>query len=81
MPAPGLPAVRDGVRRLASAAIGLVYPPTCVACGGATGQPHALCAACWRGLRLIERPYCERLGTPKTYKIKKMNKKKKKNSM
>ncbi len=64
MPAPGLPAVRDGVRRLASAAIGLVYPPTCVACGGATGQPHALCAACWRGLRLIERPYCERLGTP-----------------
>lgn len=64
MPAPGLPAVRDGVRRLASAAIGLVYPPTCVACGGATGQPHALCATCWRGLRLIERPYCERLGTP-----------------
>lgn len=64
MPAPGLPAVRDGVRRLASAAIGLVYPPTCVACGSATGQPHALCAACWRGLRLIERPYCERLGTP-----------------
>lgn len=64
MPAPGLPAVREGVRRLASAAIGLVYPPTCVACGGATGQPHALCATCWRGLRLIERPYCERLGTP-----------------
>ncbi|HEV2557798.1 MAG TPA: ComF family protein [Microvirga sp.] len=46
------------------AAVGLVYPPTCSACGGATGEPHALCAGCWRGLRFIERPYCERLGTP-----------------
>ena len=43
---------------------GLVYPPTCIACGAATGDPHALCAACWSGLRFIERPFCERLGTP-----------------
>jgi ComF family protein len=43
---------------------GLVYPPTCVACGSATGDPHALCARCWSGLRFIERPFCERLGTP-----------------
>ncbi len=46
------------------AAVGLVYPPSCSACGAATGEPHALCAGCWRGLRFIERPYCERLGTP-----------------
>lgn len=44
--------------------LGLVYPPTCIGCGGATAQPHALCPACWSGLRLIERPFCERLGTP-----------------
>ena len=31
---------------------------------GATGDAHALCAACWSRLRFIERPYCERLGTP-----------------
>ena len=47
-----------------TAALGLVYPPACVACGGATADPHGLCARCWSGLRLIERPYCERLGTP-----------------
>ncbi len=46
------------------AAVGLVYPPTCILCGAATGTPHALCAACWSGLALIERPYCERLGLP-----------------
>ena len=43
---------------------GLIYPPTCIACGAATGEPHALCARCWSGLRFIERPFCERLGTP-----------------
>jgi ComF family protein len=48
----------------ARTALGIVYPPTCIGCGGATGEPHGLCARCWAGLRLIERPYCERLGTP-----------------
>lgn len=44
--------------------LGLVYPPTCPGCGAATAEPHALCATCWSGLHLIERPFCERLGTP-----------------
>ncbi|WP_018259544.1 ComF family protein [Methylobacterium sp. WSM2598] len=64
--------IRRGTLRLAAslpgaardALLGLVYPPTCIACGAATGLPHALCPACWRGVRFIERPYCERLGTP-----------------
>ncbi|MDJ1157457.1 ComF family protein [Chelatococcus sp. SYSU_G07232] len=51
-------------RRAIGAAIGLVYPPSCIACGAATAEAHALCAPCWRGLSLIERPFCERLGTP-----------------
>ncbi|WP_441969208.1 ComF family protein [Microvirga sp. 2MCAF38] len=49
---------------VARAALGLLYPPTCIACHAATGEPHSLCAACWSGIRFIERPYCERLGTP-----------------
>jgi ComF family protein len=56
--------LRRNARDVLRAAIGLVYPPVCSACGAATGQAHALCATCWRSLRLIERPYCERLGTP-----------------
>lgn len=46
------------------AALDLVYPPSCIGCGAAVAEPHGLCAACWRGLPLISRPYCERLGTP-----------------
>ncbi|SIR23645.1 comF family protein [Bosea sp. TND4EK4] len=46
------------------AAIGILYPPSCVVCRAATGEAQALCAQCWCGIGFIERPYCERLGTP-----------------
>lgn len=45
-------------------AVALVYPPVCAACGASMGAPHGLCGSCWSSLSLIERPYCERLGTP-----------------
>ena len=45
----------------------VVLPPRCLSCGAATGSHQALCAACWSGLPLIERPFCERLGIPFTY--------------
>jgi len=61
-------ALRDRLRQRAREAwrssLGLLYPPTCIACQAATGEPHALCATCWAGIRFIERPYCERLGPP-----------------
>lgn len=58
------PRLRHGARDIWRLAIGLLYPPTCIACQAATGEPHALCAACWSQIRFIERPFCERLGTP-----------------
>lgn len=53
-------ALGAGLRGLVS----IVYPPVCVACQAATGEAQALCSACWSSLGFIERPYCERLGTP-----------------
>ena len=67
LPAPTFSLRRSLVRGLAAAGqglVGLVYPPTCIACGAATGEPHTLCGRCWAGMRFIERPFCERLGTP-----------------
>ena len=52
--------LKAGVGHLVS----IVYPPVCIACQAATGQAQALCPACWGGIGFIERPYCERLGTP-----------------
>jgi len=48
----------------ARGALDVIYPPTCLACRAATAQTGALCPQCWRQMRFIERPYCERLGTP-----------------
>lgn len=63
------PLMRDRLSGLAGRAIGLVYPPTCIGCAGATGEVHGLCPRCWSGMGFIERPYCERLGTPFAYEI------------
>jgi ComF family protein len=46
------------------AAVDIAYPPSCIACQAATGEAQALCPTCWGEMRFIERPYCERLGTP-----------------
>jgi ComF family protein len=45
-------------------ALDAIYPPNCLACRAATAQTGALCPLCWRAMRFIERPYCDRLGTP-----------------
>jgi ComF family protein len=57
------PALAAG-KSLGRAAVALVYPSVCIACRAATDAAHGLCAACWAGLGFIERPFCERLGTP-----------------
>ncbi len=54
----------DLARSVARFALDVVYPPTCIACAAATGEAHTLCARCWSEVRFIERPFCERLGTP-----------------
>lgn len=41
-----------------------VFPPGCAHCHVRTGRHGALCPSCWSELRLIERPFCEVLGTP-----------------
>jgi ComF family protein len=59
-----LRAISAGLGRARGSTVALVYPPSCIACGGSVADPHGLCAACWGGIGFIERPFCERLGTP-----------------
>src|SRR5690606_22880388 len=49
---------------LGRAALAAVLPPTCVACRRPVAVDATLCADCWSRVRFLERPYCERLGTP-----------------
>jgi ComF family protein len=45
-------------------AVDLILPPTCLACRKPLGAAGGLCAECWTKMGFIDRPYCERLGTP-----------------
>jgi len=42
----------------------LVLPPACPVCRTRIGSPRGLCIDCWGKVRFLERPWCERLGTP-----------------
>lgn len=59
--------LREGllrVRRAGTRLLDLVFPPACLVCRRAVAGHGALCAACWSDIAFIERPFCERLGTP-----------------
>ena len=55
---------RDAAASVARRALDLFYSPSCLSCRGAVMEANTLCPTCWTQMRFIERPYCERLGTP-----------------
>ena len=63
-PARAAAAARALARSALPATLDVVFPPGCIACRRSVERGAGLCAACWRGMRFIERPYCERLGVP-----------------
>jgi ComF family protein len=59
-----LPWCLASLQRFARAGADIVFPPACLNCRRSTEAEGALCATCWAQMRFIERPYCNRLGTP-----------------
>lgn len=53
-------------REFAEAALGLVYPDVCQVCHvlAATPAEGYVCGECWRNVRFIVPPLCDRCGTP-----------------
>jgi competence protein ComFC len=52
------------IRKVAEAALGLVYPPHCAACGSETAPGIYICAKCAKGAISIKAPRCERCSQP-----------------
>lgn len=52
------------VRATGARLLDIVFPPVCLVCRRAVAAHGALCPACWSDIGFIERPFCERLGTP-----------------
>lgn len=52
------------LRRVGLGLKDLVYPPSCIGCGGAVSEADALCPRCWQNIAFIEKPLCDRYGLP-----------------
>lgn len=59
--------IAAGLMRLARVTADLIVPPLCLSCRVPLGSHDALCAACWRQIRFIREPLCDRLGIPLPY--------------
>ena len=66
---PPLARLRRAASIAARVAIDAILPPQCLSCRAATAEEGSLCASCWSRLRLIEKPYCARLGIPFAYDL------------
>lgn len=56
-----------GRRTWLGRALDALLPPLCLACHRAVVDCDQLCAGCWRDVRFITPPHCDRLGIPLTY--------------
>jgi len=58
---------------LSGSALGAVLdgllPRRCLCCDARVALGDGLCADCWRDMPFLERPWCQRLGTPFTYDV------------
>ncbi len=55
------------VARAGRRLVDLVMPPVCVACQARLADAQTLCGPCWRSIRFIQPPLCDRLGIPLPY--------------
>lgn len=61
---PTLAPLASAARKAGERALDILYPPVCIACRRATESHFGLCPDCWTKMRFIEKPFCERLGSP-----------------
>ena len=61
--------IRRGATAVGDSIADLALPPQCLACDRHVARLGGLCPVCWGEFRLIERPYCERLGIPFAYDL------------
>lgn len=55
--------------RAGGPALDFVLPRRCPCCDLRVACEQGLCAACWRDMRFLERPWCQRLGKPFAYDV------------
>jgi ComF family protein len=60
----GLRVASQSARCAGAHLLDLVFPPSCLSCRRAVAEHGGLCPTCWSEIAFIERPFCDRLGSP-----------------
>lgn len=63
----GIAAIHHALKVMVDWLTDQVMPPSCVSCQKPIARDNALCAHCWREVRFICPPVCDRLGLPMPY--------------
>ncbi len=66
---PLVPAWRTTARSVADAALDLLLPPRCLACGVMVEKNGLLCPTCWSRLGFIAPPLCDSCGLPFAFAV------------
>ena len=61
------PTTKNQILGIVSRGMSIVLPPRCSCCGVPTDKPKLVCAACWREITFITKPYCPITGIPFAY--------------
>ncbi len=69
LPATGLRSWGAALRGAGTAALDLLLPPRCLACGVMVEANGLLCPRCWSGLDFIAPPLCESCGLPFAFAV------------
>ncbi|MFM9849459.1 MAG: ComF family protein [Hyphomicrobiaceae bacterium] len=56
--------IASALDRVARSLADIVVPPVCLACRAPLVRHHEVCGTCWRDIRFIRPPLCDRLGLP-----------------
>ncbi|MBX3597411.1 MAG: ComF family protein [Rhizobiaceae bacterium] len=59
-----MPTLKAFLQTCGAGAMQVLFPSGCAGCGRIVSEPGALCVSCWRGVRFLEMPWCEVMGTP-----------------
>jgi ComF family protein len=59
--------IESAVRSVVGTILDFALPLRCPACGTIIGQKHSFCLDCWRSIRFLGDPCCDRCGLPFDY--------------
>ena len=57
------------ISKIVNRILRIIFPPKCVLCDKIVEDEDSLCCDCWKKIRFINRPFCDRCSAPFEFKV------------